>query len=87
MINVSILIEFYKKRAIPSARLKHRSILFINTLQGGQLVFVLVEGIIGKKIDERTQEAINTAAIFLLLFVTFSTTAGDLTALVSSKQR
>ena len=48
---------------------------------------MLVEGIIGKKIDERTQEAINTAAIFLLLFVTFSTTFGDLTALVSSKQR
>lgn len=54
-------------------------------LDGGQLVFVLAEAVSGRKIDQRTEETINAAALFLLLFVSFSTTVGDLTAIVSTR--
>jgi RIP metalloprotease RseP len=52
-------------------------------LDGGQLVFVLAEAVTGKKIDQRAQESINAAALFLLLFVTFSTSVGDITSLAA----
>ena len=51
-------------------------------LDGGQLAFVLAEAVSGKKVDQRAQEALNAAALFLLLFVTFSTSVGDITSLV-----
>lgn len=47
-------------------------------LDGGQLVFVLSEAVTGKKIDQRKQEAINSAALLFLLAFSFSTTVGDL---------
>jgi len=52
-------------------------------LDGGQLAFVLAEIVMGRKVDQKTEEAINSAFILLLLIVTFSTTIGDITAIVS----
>merc|ERR1711957_1029414 len=52
-------------------------------LDGGQLAFVLAEIVMGRKVDQKTEEAINSAFILLLLIVTFSTTIGDIPAIVS----
>lgn len=51
-------------------------------LDGGQLVFVLAEGIAGKKIDQKRQEEINATALFLLLAFSLSTAVGDVGRLV-----
>jgi len=51
-------------------------------LDGGQLAFVLAEGIAGKKIDQKRQEEINATALFLLLAFSLSTAVGDVGRLV-----
>mmetsp|Transcript_49552 Transcript_49552/g.149355 ORF Transcript_49552/g.149355 Transcript_49552/m.149355 type:complete len:653 (-) Transcript_49552:150-2108(-) len=50
-------------------------------LDGGQLVFVLAEGLTGRKIDQRLQENINAAVVLLLLLVSVGTTIGDVEAI------
>eukprot|EP00568_Trieres_chinensis_P010496 CAMPEP_0183301714 /NCGR_PEP_ID=MMETSP0160_2-20130417/7737_1 /TAXON_ID=2839 ORGANISM="Odontella Sinensis, Strain Grunow 1884" /NCGR_SAMPLE_ID=MMETSP0160_2 /ASSEMBLY_ACC=CAM_ASM_000250 /LENGTH=589 /DNA_ID=CAMNT_0025464383 /DNA_START=35 /DNA_END=1804 /DNA_ORIENTATION=- len=50
-------------------------------LDGGQLAFVLAEGVSGRKIDQRVQENINFAVVLLLLAVSVSTTVGDVQAI------
>jgi len=52
-------------------------------LDGGQLVFVLAEGITGKKIDQRLQENINAAVLLLLFFVSVGTAIGDVEAIIA----
>ena len=48
-------------------------------LDGGQLVFVLLEGLAGKKVvDQKLEEEINAYALFLILLVSFSTALGDI---------
>jgi len=47
-------------------------------LDGGQLVFVLVEAVTGKKVDQRLQEGVNAAALLFLLSLSVTATAGDL---------
>ena len=47
------------------------------SLDGGQLVFVLSEAVIGRKIDQRVQEEINASALLLLLLVSLGSTFGD----------
>jgi len=51
-------------------------------LDGGQLVFVLAEALTGKKIDQRRQEGITGAALFVLLLVSVGTAIQDLTSLI-----
>ncbi|KAL7446690.1 hypothetical protein ACHAXM_010492 [Skeletonema potamos] len=46
-------------------------------LDGGQLVFVLAEAAAGRKIDQQLQEAINAAALTILLFISVGTAIGD----------
>ena len=46
-------------------------------LDGGQMVFILVEAVAGRKIDQRLQEEINGYALFVLLLLSLSTTVGD----------
>uniref|UniRef100_A0A7S4SYJ7 Peptidase M50 domain-containing protein n=2 Tax=Ditylum brightwellii TaxID=49249 RepID=A0A7S4SYJ7_9STRA len=47
-------------------------------LDGGQLVFVLIEAVLRRKIDQRVQENINSVALLLLLFLSLSTALGDI---------
>lgn len=47
-------------------------------LDGGQMLFVLAEAVTGRKVDQRLQESINSAALLFLLVVTFSTAIGDI---------
>ena len=47
-------------------------------LDGGQMIFVLAEAVTGRKVDQRLQESINSAALLFLLIVTFSTAVGDI---------
>jgi RIP metalloprotease RseP len=49
----------------------------IPALDGGQLLFVLSEAVTGRKIDQRLQEGLTSAAVLFLLFVTASTTVSD----------
>ena len=51
-------------------------------LDGGQLVFVLAEGLIGKKVDQKRQEEINALALFLLLAFSLNTAVGDVGRLI-----
>jgi len=51
------------------------------SLDGGQLVFVLAEALTGKKIDQRRQEGITAAALFVLLLVSVGTAIQDLSSL------
>lgn len=51
-------------------------------LDGGQLVFVLAEGLTGKKIDQKRQEEINALALFLLLAFSLNTAVGDVGRLI-----
>ena len=51
-------------------------------LDGGQLVFVVGELLTGKKVDQRKQEEISSAALLFLLLVSASTAVGDITSLV-----
>ncbi len=51
-------------------------------LDGGQLVFVISELLTGKKVDQRKQEEISSAALLFLLLVSASTAVGDISSLV-----
>ena len=51
-------------------------------LDGGQLVFVIAELLTGKKVDQRKQENISSAALLFLLLVSAGTAVGDITSLV-----
>jgi membrane-associated protease RseP (regulator of RpoE activity) len=50
-------------------------------LDGGQLAFVLAEAVVGRRIDQRLQEGINAGALLILLFISFGTAVGDVTAM------
>lgn len=54
-------------------------------LDGGQLAFVLSEALTGKKVNQRLQEGITSVTVLFLLFVTLSTTIGDVTSIFFSK--
>jgi membrane-associated protease RseP (regulator of RpoE activity) len=47
-------------------------------LDGGQLAFVLVEALTGKKVNQRFQEGVTGVAVFFLLLLSASTFVGDL---------
>jgi len=52
-------------------------------LDGGQLVFVLLEGVAGRKVvDQRLEEEINAFALFLILLFSLSTAVGDISSIV-----
>ena len=51
------------------------------SLDGGQLIFVITEALTGKKIDQRRQEGITGAALFILLLVSVGTAIQDLSSL------
>jgi len=67
--------------AIISVNLAVMNSLPLPALDGGQMVFILAEAIIGRKVDQKLQESITSFAILLLLLVTLSTTLGDLQAI------
>jgi membrane-associated protease RseP (regulator of RpoE activity) len=46
-------------------------------LDGGQMVFVLVEALMGRQVDQKLQERITSVAILMLLALSVSTTVGD----------
>ncbi|KAI2510811.1 Peptidase family M50 [Fragilaria crotonensis] len=50
-------------------------------LDGGQMVFILVEALSRRKVDQRLQENITSAAVLLLLLLSLSTTVGDVEGL------
>ena len=50
-------------------------------LDGGQMVFILVEAISRRKVDQRLQENITSVAVLLLLLLSLSTTVGDVEGL------
>eukprot|EP00980_Cylindrotheca_fusiformis_P015187 scaffold4204_cov140-Cylindrotheca_fusiformis.AAC.6 len=49
----------------------------IPALDGGQLLFVLAEAVTGRKVNQRLQEGLTSAAVFFLLLITASTTFSD----------
>jgi len=73
--DISVIIGF---AAAISINLAVVNSLPLPALDGGQMLFVLAEAVTGRKIDQKIQESINSAALLLLLFVTFSTTVGDI---------
>ena len=52
-------------------------------LDGGQMVFILVEALSRRKVDQRLQENITSAAVLLLLFLSLSTTVSDVGGLMA----
>jgi membrane-associated protease RseP (regulator of RpoE activity) len=50
-------------------------------LDGGQLVFVLAEAVMGRKIDQQLQEGITGVTVLLLLLTSVGTAFGDVQAL------
>lgn len=54
-------------------------------LDGGQLVFVLVEAVSGRKVDQRLQEEIVGATILILLLASVSAALGDIQSLFVGK--
>jgi len=75
--------EFLFYAATISVNLAVLNALPLPALDGGQLAFVAAEVLRGgKKIDVRTQENITFAAIFFLLILSFTATAGDVSAAV-----
>jgi len=54
-------------------------------LDGGQLVFVLVEAITGRKVDQRLQEGITSVAILFLLGLSVSTAFSDVGSIINSR--
>jgi RIP metalloprotease RseP len=46
-------------------------------LDGGQLVFVLLEALTGKKVDQKKQEEITSVFLLFLVLVSVGTTVGD----------
>jgi len=73
--NVSAVIGFM---AAISINLAVVNALPLPALDGGQMIFVLAEAVTGRKVDQRLQESINSAALLFLLVVTFSTAIGDI---------
>jgi membrane-associated protease RseP (regulator of RpoE activity) len=47
-------------------------------LDGGQLVFVLAEAVIGRKVNQKFQEGITAATVVFLLFISLSTSFEDI---------
>lgn len=54
-------------------------------LDGGQLVFVLVEAVSGRKVDQRLQEEIIGITVLLLIFVSINAALGDVQNLLLKK--
>jgi RIP metalloprotease RseP len=50
-------------------------------LDGGQMVFILMEAVSRRKVDQRFQETVTSVAVLLLLFLTLRTTVGDVEGL------
>ncbi len=73
--NISAVIGFM---AAISINLAVVNALPLPALDGGQMMFVLAEAVTGRKVDQRVQESINSAALLFLLVVTFSTAIGDI---------
>jgi membrane-associated protease RseP (regulator of RpoE activity) len=46
-------------------------------LDGGQMVFILVEALMGKKVNQQVQENITGVAVLVLFVLSLSTTVGD----------
>jgi membrane-associated protease RseP (regulator of RpoE activity) len=51
-------------------------------LDGGQLVFVLAEAIIGRKVDQQVQENITGVAVLFLILLSVSTFFGDVSTIM-----
>lgn len=64
--------------AVISINLAVVNALPIPGLDGGQLVFVLSEGLTGKKLDQKYQDRIQTFAVLFLLYVTIQTSVSDI---------
>lgn len=64
--------------AVISINLAVVNALPIPGLDGGQLAFVLSEGLTGKKLDQKYQDRIQTFAVLFLLYVTIQTSVSDI---------
>uniref|UniRef100_A0A7S1GHW5 Peptidase M50 domain-containing protein n=1 Tax=Cyclophora tenuis TaxID=216820 RepID=A0A7S1GHW5_CYCTE len=53
----------------------------IPALDGGQMVFILWEALTGRKVNEKLQDTVTTAAVLLLLLLSLSTTVTDVKSL------
>ena len=51
-------------------------------LDGGQMIFILFEAVTGRKVDQRLQESITSAAVLLLLLLTVGTTFSDVESIL-----
>ena len=51
-------------------------------LDGGQMIFILFEAVTGRKVDQRLQESITSAAVLLLLLLTVGTTFTDVESIL-----
>jgi len=54
-------------------------------LDGGQLVFVLFEGLTGRKVNQRLEEGITSVFILLLILLSASAAFGDITSIFFAK--
>lgn len=56
-------------------------------LDGGQLMFVIIEALRGKRLSPRLENGINTVAVLLLASLSLTLIAGDITRGVSSLEK
>jgi membrane-associated protease RseP (regulator of RpoE activity) len=83
IVSTSDLTTILTFAAAISVNLAVVNALPIPALDGGQMVFILLEALTKRKIDQRVQENITGVAVLLLLFVSLSTTVGDVESLFS----
>lgn len=61
------------------------NLLPLPMLDGGKLVFLLIEGVTGKAVPDRVQNAINMAGLFLFLGLMLFTTYNDIIRLITGE--
>ncbi|MGN0014125.1 MAG: site-2 protease family protein, partial [Candidatus Gastranaerophilaceae bacterium] len=71
--------------AIISLNLAYLNLLPIPALDGGHLMFLIIEKIIGKPLDEKFTEIIANIFFYLLIFFMLYIIYNDIVALVTNK--
>jgi regulator of sigma E protease len=78
------ILECINFLGIISVNLAILNILPFPALDGGRLVFILIETISGKKVVPRIEAAIHTVGMVILLIIIFAVTARDIRGLISA---
>ncbi len=74
--------NFFQLLAVLSLNLAVFNILPFPALDGGRLVFLLIEGVTGRKMNQKFEAIFNAAGFFILLLLIVIVTAGDILKLL-----